>query len=618
MRALFLSNVATFLAAALALDGAGCARQPCPATPTPTPTATATATPTPTATATATATPTRISVSFPSSLSATPLDGRVLVFFAKEPKPEPREQVSDADTTARVFGVDVDGLAPGAAATIDGATLGYPIASLASLPAGDYVVQAELVRYETFTRAKGPPVKLAPDRGEGRDWTKTPGNLVSAPRKVHVDPAAGIVETIALSSALPDLPPTPDTKYVKHVRIQSERLTKFWGRPTYLGAIVLLPEGWDTHPAAHYPLAIMHGHFPRDMDLMRQDPPDPSLPPVDTDGLRAHCPNAHEGAACEKYGYKRLQQETQRDFYRRWTGKGFPRVIALAIQHPTPFFDDSYAVNSDNDGPYGDAITYELVPYIEKTFRGLGPWARGMMGGSTGGWEALAAQVFYPEEYNGAIVNCPDPIDFRAYMTVNVYDDANAYWDEGPLRRTPRPSARDAFGRTRTVMEQDNRKELVLGTHGRSGEQWDAWEAVFSPMGEDGYPKRIWDRRTGVIDHEVAAWWREHYDLGHVMARDWARLAPLLRGKITINVGLYDNYFLNDAVFLVEDFFRKAQPPADATVDYGARDEHCWSGDHGVINAVSRLTYLDRFVPKLAQHWLHTAPRGADVTSWRY
>jgi hypothetical protein len=209
-------------------------------------------------------------------------------------------------------------------------------------------------------------------------------------------------------------------------------------------------------------------------------------------------------------------------------------------------------------------------------------------------------------------------VDFRAYATIDIYGDANAYYDEGPFRRTLRPAHRDYLGTVVSTVAQENLKELVLGTHARSGGQWDIWQAVFSPVGDDGYPRPIWDKRTGVIDHDVAKAWRERYDLTHVMARDWATLGPLLRGKITVNVGLSDNYFLNDAVYLLDDFFKSAKPPADATVDYGLRDEHCWSGDHTTWNGVSRLTYVQRFVPKLVQHWLRTAPKGADVTSWRY
>lgn len=160
--------------------------------------------------------------------------------------------------------------------------------------------------------------------------------------------------------------------------------------------------------------------------------------------------------------------------------------------------------------------------------------------------------------------------------------------------------------------------ELVLGTKSRSGGQWDIWEAVFSPVGADGYPKRIWDKRTGEIDRTVAAYWREHYDLVHIMRRDWATLGPKLRGKITLNVGLSDNFFLNNAVYLAEEFLESAQPPADARVDYGMKDEHCWSGDHEHVNAISRLTYNERFIPLMAERWRKTAPPGADITSWRY
>jgi hypothetical protein len=184
--------------------------------------------------------------------------------------------------------------------------------------------------------------------------------------------------------------------------------------------------------------------------------------------------------------------------------------------------------------------------------------------------------------------------------------------------RSARPASRDYLGRVLSTVEQENLQELVIGTHSRSGGQWDIWQAVFSPVGADGYPQPIWDKRTGVIDARVAEYWKEHFDLGHIMERDWARLAPRLRGKITIDVGLADTLFLNDAVYLVEDFLKKAQPPADAVVDYGARDEHCWTGDHTTSNAISRFTFMQRFVPKLADHWLKTAPRGADVKSWRY
>lgn len=564
------------------------------------------------------AAPLRVGISFAASRSSKPLDGRILLLMSTDSSKEPRQQISDAVTTQQVFGVDVDGLAPTTEAIVSDTTLGYPTSSLAGIKAGDYWVQGLLHVYETFRRGDGKTVKLpAGDRGEGQQWPDAPGNLFSKPVQMHIDPASATPIHIVLDQTIAPIHEPADTKYVKHFKVLSERLTKFWGRSVYLGAILILPEGFDTHPDARYPLAIYHGHFQQDVDDFRETPPDPKLPPYNIDSLTVHCPNGHELGLCTKFGYERLQQEKAYELYKEWTGPGFPRVLQLTIQHPTPYYDDSYAVNSENNGPYGDAITYELIPYVESHYRGLGAWARALYGGSTGGWEALGAQVKYPDDYNGAYANCPDPIDFHAYTTVDIYHDGNAFYSAGPWRTTPRPAERDYFGRTRATMEQSNQKEAVLGSRSRSGGQWDIWEAVFSPAGADGYPKRIFDKRTGVIDSAVASYWRDNYDLVHIMRRDWATLGPKLRGKITLNVGRSDNFFLNDAVYYADDFLKGTKnPPADAQVDYGARDEHCWSGDHANANMVSRLTYNSRFIKLMTAHFLKTA-RG-DTTSWRY
>ena len=305
---------------------------------------------------------------------------------------------------------------------------------------------------------------------------------------------------------------------------------------------------------------------------------------------------------------------------KEWTGPNYPRMVIIEIQHANPYYDDSYAVNSANLGPYGDAITYELIPFLETKYRCLGAgWARFLYGGSTGGWEALAAQLFYPEEYNGCWAACPDPIDFRAYTVVNIYEDKNAYYDEGPWHKVPRPGARNYLGHVRSTLESVNRLELVLGTRSRSGQQWDIWEAVYSPVGPDGYPKRIWDKRTGVIDHEVARYWRDHYDLRYILERDWPRIGKELEGKIHIYVGDMDNYYLNNAVYLMEDFLKKTKEPFyGGEVAYGDRAEHCWNGDPSRPNALSRLRYHQMFAPRIVERILKSAPPGGDVTSWRY
>ena len=444
------------------------------------------------------------------------------------------------------------------------------------------------------------------DRGEGQQWSRAPGNLYSTPKQIRIDAGTQSIP-ITLDKVIPPIEPPKDTKYIKHINIQSERLTKFWGRPMHLGAHVLLPEGFDAHPEARYPLVIFHGHFPADFGGFRETPPDPNLKPDYNERFKLA-------------GYNRIVQEHAYQFYKEWTGPNFPRFIIIEIQHANPYYDDSYAVNSANLGPYGDAITYELIPEIEKRFRGIGKgWARFLYGGSTGGWEAMAVQIFYPDEYNGAWIACPDPIDFRAYTVVNIYEHENAYYADSKWKHMPRPGKRNYLGELSATVEDMNHMELALGTNSRSGGQWDIWQAVYSPVGSDGYPKPIWDKLTGKIDRSVAEYWRENYDLGYILKRDWAKIGPKLEGKLHIYVGEADNYFLNNAVYLVEDFLKTTKNPHyGGVVDYEPRAEHCWNGDHTRPNALSRLRYHQFYAPKIVERILKSAPPGADLKSWRY
>lgn len=549
----------------------------------------------------------RFAVSFPVERSTNPLDGRLLLLISANNAREPRFQISEDLNTQQVFGVDVEGLKPGAEAIVDDSAFGYPVRSLAQIPSGEYWVQAVLHRYETFKRSDGHTVKLPMDRGEGQQWSRAPGNLYSAPQKLAIDPRKDATITLKLDQEIPQIVPPKDTKYIKHVRIQSKLLSDFWGRPMHLGANILLPEGFDSHPNARYPLVIFHGHFPADFGGFRETPPDPSLKPEYSERFKID-------------GYNRIVQEHAYKFYQEWAGPNFPRMIIMEIQHANPYYDDSYAVNSANLGPYGDAITYELVPFVEKQFRGIGKgWARFMYGGSTGGWEALAAQIFYPDEYNGAWGACPDPIDFRAYTVVNIYEHKNAYYADSQWKKILRPGKRNYLGELAATTEDENHMELALGTKSRSGGQFDIWEAVYSPVGADGYPKPIWNKLTGEIDHSVAAYWREHYDLGYILKRDWAKLGPKLEGKLHIYVGEADNYFLNNAVYLVEDFLKTTKNPHyNGEVDYKPRVEHCWNGDHTRPNGISRLRYHQFYAPKIVARILKSAPPGADLTSWRY
>jgi hypothetical protein len=546
------------------------------------------------------------SVSFPQTRSDKPLDGRLLLILSTDPSDEPRMQINDTPKTQIIFGVDVDGMQPGQAQIVDGSAAGYPIKSLRDVPPGEYYVQAVLNRYETFHRSDGHTVKLAMDRGEGQHWNLAPGNLYSSPRKVTLSANSGTI-AVVLDQELPPITPPQDTKYIRHLKIQSDLLTRFWGRPIFLSANVLVPEGFDTHPGVHYPVIISEDHFNSDFVGFRTEPPDPNLKPDYSE--RFHIS-----------GYNRIQQQEAYKFYQQWSGPGFPRVLIAEINHANPYYDDSYAVNSANLGPYGDAIETELIPAIEKQFRGIGQgWARFAYGGSTGGWESMAVQMFYPDHYNGAFIACPDPVDFRSFVTANLYKDKNAFYLQGAHSDIPQPGMRDYLGRTLITMQGVNQYELALGSHGRSGEQFDIWQAVYGPVGSDGYPKQIFDKETGVIDPAVAAYWKEHYDLSAILQWNWAALGPKLEGKLNVYVGSADTYFLTDAVYYLEDFLKTTtNPPYGGEVKYGDRAEHCWNGDPNLPNYLSRLHYHTMYLPKILDRMEKTAPPGADLKSWRY
>jgi hypothetical protein len=547
------------------------------------------------------------SISFDQSLVDASQDGRLLLMLATHEDQEPRFLINNDADTQLIFGRNVSDWQGGSAIQIDGSTIGFPLKHLADIPPGNYYVQALLNRYQDFHLANGKVVSLPPDRGEGQQWNRKPGNFYSKPTKIVIDESGASPFSIVMDQVIAEIEAPEDTEFVKHIRMRSKLLSDFWGEDIYLGAHILLPKGFAQHPEARYPLIINHGHFPADFGGFRTTPPDPDLKP-------------EFSARFNIEGYNLVEQQEAYNFYQTWISNDFPRFIVIEIQHPTPYYDDSYAVNSASQGPYGDALTYELIPYIEKQFRGIGEgWARFTYGGSTGGWEAMAVQVFYPDEYNGAFIACPDPIDFRGYMTINIYQDENAYFYPSEFQQLPRPGHRDYLGHVQSSILQQNQLEAVLGDKSRSGQQWDIWEATYSPMGEDGYPLRLWDKQTGVIDPRVAAYWKENFDLRHILERDWSTLGPRLEGKLHIYVGDMDNYYLNNAVYLAEEFLEKTTSPYySGEVDYGDRSEHCWNGDHENGNHLSRLRYNTQYVPKIMQRIQETAPKGADLTSWRY
>ncbi|MET0619948.1 MAG: alpha/beta hydrolase-fold protein [Thermoanaerobaculia bacterium] len=534
----------------------------------------------------------RFELSFPPTVRTEPADGRVFVILTRKPEPEPRLQFGKSGgqyKSAPFFGEDVDGLKPGQQAAIGGRSIGYPVERLAELPAGDYYVQGMLNVYTTFPRADGHVVKMHMDQWEGQDCPVSPGNLYSEPKKIHVDPASHKSIRIVLDRKIPPIEMPADTPWVKHVRFESPLLSKFWGRPILIGATILLPKDYDRDSGVHDPVNYEQGHFstqPPGGFVERVEPPKPN----GTDREKARARRAEE-------------------FSKAWQSGSFPRMLFVTFQHPTPYYDDSYAIDSPNMGPYGQAITQELIPYIEKHFRAIPqPWARILSGGSTGGWESLALQIFYPDYFGGTFSYCPDPVDFHYFEMVNIYEWDNAWFRKDDWRQTPIPGERQPDGLVLSTMRQQLKYEQAMGSNGRSGEDWDCWQAVYGPLGANGYFQPLFDPATGDIDHGVAAYWKEHTDLNAYLQRNWKEVGPKLAGKIHIWTGDMDTYYLNNAVYLLEDYLKTTtSPPWGGSITYGPREPHCWAGP---LPLEERLKMMAGYVAA-------TAPRDVDRPWWR-
>ncbi len=509
----------------------------------------------------------RVEITVPAAVRATPVTGRVYFIVARSGDREPRLQIGRTGTP--FFGRDVENLAPGQAAIIDATDLGTPVASLKNLPPGDYVVQAFVNVYSEFKRADGHTVWMHDDQWEGQHWNTSPGNLYSQPQTVRID---STTERIRLSTdqVIGPVAVPADTAYVKRFKMQSPLLTKFWGRPIYLGATVLLPRDYDTS-TVNYPILYRQGHFSLGAPL-----------------------GFEEGG----------------DLHRAWLRDDFLRMLVVTLQHPAPYFDDSYGVNSVNVGPYGDAIMQELIPEVERRFRAIGaPWARLTDGGSTGGWISLAHQIFYPDFYGGVWSYCPDSVTFSDVEGINIYTDENAYYRKVDWRTVPIINTREVNGHVRLTSEQRNHMELVNGTKGRSGEQLDIWSAVFGPIGKDGYFEPLFDKRTGAISRQVAEYWREHYDLLEYLKRNWSTVGPKLVDKVHVYTGTMDNFFLNNSTKELEQWLKTTENPHyEGFFLYGDGKGHCWQGPETIAERLKQM----------AVHVARHKPEGMTTPWWQY
>jgi hypothetical protein len=305
------------------------------------------------------------------------------------------------------------------------------------------------------------------------------------------------------------------------------------------------------------------------------------------------------------------KKESGYEFYKSWTSNTLPRMIIVTFQHPTPYFDDSYAVNSANNGPYGDAIMRELIPYVESHFRIIKkPYARVLSGGSTGGWESLALQLYHPEFFGGTWTFFPDPIDFRRYQLTDAYADSNAFVVPNAAPGAPeRMMQQSPEAQPVAAMRSIAQMELASGTHGRSAAQLDIWNATYGPVGDDGYPRQLFDFRTGVIDHTVSTYMRDHgYDLRYYAEQNWPRIGPQLVGKLHILTGDMDDFYLAPAVYMMEDFLSATKNPYYAgDFRYGRPMKgHGWQP----------MTNAD-LLREMAAQIAKDAPAGEPTASWR-
>ena len=462
----------------------------------------------------------------PQRSDAQPRSGRLLVILGEPQAGEPRLAVGQTGKNAPpILGRDVFNFAPGAVTALDERSAIFPIDSLSRLPPGTYSVQAIW--------------NLNPDL----NFANAPGALYSPMKTIRLDPAAGGTITLELSRALPEETPPVETEMVKFVKIRSRLLSDFHNRPIDLRAGVILPRDFSLRAVAtrHYPVRV------------------------------------HIGGYGSRFTNVAAMMNPESGFHRAWMADDTPPMILIHLDGAGPL-GDPYQVDSANHGPYGAAVTRELIPFIEERFRGVGQGhARVVDGGSTGGWVALALQIFYPEFFNGAWAFCPDSVDFRSFELVNIYDDDNAYINRHGFER---PASREVSGEIRYTMRHECQLENVLGrgnSWSLSGGQWGAWNATYGPRGSGGLPVPLWNPATGAIDHKAAEHWKA-YDLRRILEEKWTELGPKLKGKLHIWVGEADDYFLNNAVHQLDTFLSHARPAYEGSITYGLGQGHCWMG----------------------------------------
>ncbi|CZT16150.1 uncharacterized protein RCC_01991 [Ramularia collo-cygni] len=469
--------------------------------------------------------------------------GRVLVLLA----PAGTDPLADTDVTTspdlffgkNVFDIDsknIVSLSDGDGYATSTGVWGFPNVSLNDVQPGEYTIQAFLNQYETVTRSDGSTVSVRFPCGDGTVPVNGPGSLITTAKNVTISKKQHDVK-LAFSNITAGIEFNgteiggcsqgnyEDSEMLKNVKIRSDLLSKFWNRDMYVGATVLLPQGYNASDnATRYPVLYHQNHW-------------------------------SGGDAAYRYG-------SDDGFTRAWdsgiipgtnisAAREAPKLIMVTFRHETPFYDDSYAVNTANLGPYGDAINDELIPHIERLFNSIpAPYARIQDGGSTGGWESAANVVFRPDLFGACFSSYPDSLDFHKHQDIPLYTSKNAYTRPDGSKIA---SIREVINGTLTevtTVEQENHWELTFGTSTRSALQWDIWNAVFGVQGLNNYPLEPWDKVTGEIYPDAVEYWKQ-MDLTEHIITNWdneMNLGEVLKGRMFVYVGSYDTYFLNEGV----------------------------------------------------------------------
>lgn len=459
---------------------------------------------------------TRFDISLPAALGNN-ASGRLLLFAsplsADNSNSEDVDLNGPDDAPMFLAGRDVASFGQDHTVTIDAQEETFP-KGLAALSPGEYRVQVVLDRDGGYNYG---------GRGEG--------DLVS--RTVTLRFPLDARPSIALDHELPPaaaqfdvtgLPPRAAEQilasqpHLHDERVLSTALTRFRGTPQSVAAWVLTPPGYDPHGRITFPTVYTTGAFGSN---------------------------------------HRLDGQMLSRIWHLMEIKAMPPMIWVTLDFSSPTGTTEFA-DSTNNGPWGEALTKEIIPYLESRYRmDARPSGRFLTGHSSGGWFALWAMVRYPTFFGGSWASSPDPVDFRAFIGVDIYQrSANMYRDGNG---TPRPLER-AHGRVRMTIEEAARIETVLG---HNGGQLRSFDWTFSPRRADGTPASLFDRVTGAIDPDVAAYWRDHYDIGHRIETDWSRLRHDLDGKVHVAVGTADSYYLDGAVHRLEAAFRKVGGRAD-------------------------------------------------------